>query len=506
MPRPALTPLIGIAVLLLTSCTASSEPKFRPTFRQTSCPEDVAFVVLTPVTCGFLTVLEDRSEPEGDTIRLFVTRIQPPGGNSASDPVLTLGIDLGNTPDYAGFAPGAQRYNRELILVDQRGTGHSEPTLACPEVERLGESLVGASLSDTEARADLKSAVEACHRRLTDEGIDLSAYNLGEIAADLEAVRRALVIPRWNVSSYGSASRIALEVVRRFPEHIRAMWLDTPQFPEVDELTLGITGTQYALSQIFADCGADPACSRRFPDLSNALQEALARLDEEPVTVTVESTVGAAVHPIRVTVDGGAFLRALRAMASNIDLGMAPRIPAAVYGALEGRVHLVASLLSDEPLCLGYQPVCGVDPFFEGAFFSILCHDEVPFVEAPQLAALAGGDPGFQEAYVASPYLDVCEAWDVGEATSVAHRPVSSDIPMLIYVGGYDAYGPLPVAEQATTSLSGSFLVDVPYQGHNVLGSLDCYRNIRNAWIEDPTSPPDTGCIDEIGPPTFEES
>ena len=506
MPRPALTPLIGIAVLLLASCTASSEPKFRPTFRQTSCPEDVAFVVLTPVTCGFLTVLEDRSEPEGDTIRLFVTRIQPPGGNSASDPVLTLGIDLGNTPDYAGFAPGAQRYNRELILVDQRGTGHSEPTLACPEVERLGESLVGASLSDTEARADLKSAVEACHRRLTDEGIDLSAYNLGEIAADLEAVRRALVIPRWNVSSYGSASRIALEVVRRFPEHIRAMWLDTPQFPEVDELTLGITGTQYALSQIFADCGADPACSRRFPDLSNALQEALARLDEEPVTVTVESTVGAAVHPIRVTVDGGAFLRALRAMVSNIDLGMAPRVPAIVYAALEGRVDLVARLLSDESLCLGYQPVCGDNPFFEGAFFSILCHDEVPFVEAPQLAALAGGDPGFQEAYVASPYLDVCEAWDVGEATSVAHRPVSSDIPMLIYVGGYDAFGSLPDAEQATTSLSGSFLVDVPYQGHNVLGSLDCYRNIRNAWIEDPTSPPDTGCIEGIGPPTFEAS
>jgi hypothetical protein len=77
---------------------------------------------------------------------------------------------------------------------------------------------------------------------------------------------------------------------------------------------------------------------------------------------------------------------------------------------------------------------------------------------------------------------------------------------MLIYIGGYDAYSSLPDAEQATTSFSGSFLVDVPYQGHNVLGSLDCYRNIRNAWIEDPTSPPETGCIEEIGPPTFEAS
>ncbi len=481
--------------------------EFRPTFRQAPCPEDVTRVVLTPVTCGFLTVLENRSEPEGETIRLFVTRIQPSGGNPAPDPVLILGIDLGKTPDYAGFAPGAQRVNRELILVDARGTGHSEPTLACPEVQRLGERLVGGRLSDPTLREDLRSAAQACHDRLTGEGIDLSAYNLGEMGADVEDVRRALRIPRWNIASYGSTSRVALEVARRFPEHIRAMWLDTPQFPQVDEVTLGITGTQYALRQISADCAADRACSRRFPDLSNALREAVARLDEEPVTVTVaDSPVAeAAGHPIRVVVDGAAFLRAVRAMVSSIDLGMAPGVPALIYRALEGDVEVVAYLLSEEPLCLGYQPVCGApaQPVFEGALFSILCHDEVPFIEASRLTEMAGGDPGFQDAYVASLYLDMCEAWDVGEADSVAHRPVSSDIPMLIYVGRYDAFGPLPVAEQAVASLSGSFLVDVPYQGHNVLGSLDCYRDIRNAWIENPTSAPDTGCIADIPPPTF---
>jgi len=325
------------------------------------------------------------------------------------------------------------------------------------------------------------------------------------MAADAEDVRRALGIPLWNIASYGSASRIALEAVRRFPERVRAMWLDTPQFPQVDEVTLGISGTRYALSQISADCAADRVCSRRFPDLSNALQEAVVRLDEEPVTVTVADTPAAeaAGHPIRVVVDGAAFLRAVRAMVSSIDLGMAPGVPALVYRALEGDVEVVAHLLSEEPLCLGYQPVCGAQQLFEGALFSILCHDQVPFVEASRLTGMSGGDPGFHDAYVASPYLDVCEAWDTGEATSVAHRPVSSDIPMLIYVGAYDAYGPLPVAEQAVASFSGSFLVDVPYQGHNVLGSLDCYRNIRNAWIENPTSAPDTDCIADIPPPIF---
>jgi pimeloyl-ACP methyl ester carboxylesterase len=505
MRAARLTAALGTALLFSAACTGSSGTEFRPTFRQTPCPEDVTRVVLTTVTCGFLTVPENRSEPDGDTIRLLVTRVQPPGGNPAPDPVLILGIDLGKTPDYAGFAPGAQRVNRELILLDQRGTGHSEPTLACPEVERLGERFVGARLSDPEVRADLQSAADACHDRLTGEGIDLSAYNVGEMAADAEDVRLALGIPRWNIASYGSASRVALEIVRRFPERVRAMWFDTPQFPQVDEVTLGISGTRYALSQIFADCAADRECSRRFPDLSNALREAVVRLDEEPITVNVADTPAAeaAGHPIRVVVDGAALLRAVRGMVSSIDLGMAPGVPGAIYRALEGDVDVVAYLLSEQPVCLGYQPVCGAQPLFEGALFSILCHDQVPFVEASRLTGMAGGDPGFHDAYVDSPYLDVCEAWDVGEATSVARRPVSSDIPMLIYVGRYDAFGPLPAAEQAIASLSGSFLVDVPYKGHNVLGSLDCYRNIRNAWIENPTSAPDTGCIEDIPPPIF---
>jgi hypothetical protein len=96
--------------------------------------------------------------------------------------------------------------------------------------------------------------------------------------------------------------------------------------------------------------------------------------------------------------------------------------------------------------------------------------------------------------------------WDVGEATSVAHRSVSSDIPMLIYVGEYDAYGPLPVAEQAVASLSGSFLVDVPYQGHNVLGTHECYGNIRNTWIEDPPQRPTPAASRRFGQRTSQRA
>ena len=145
-------------------------------------------VVLTPVTCGFLTVLENRSEPD-ETPSGFVTRIQPPGGDPAPDPVLILG-SISADSLLCGTRSRRPAGQPQLVLVDTLGTGHSEPTLACPKVQRLVGRSVGARLSSPNHRADLQSAAEACHERLTGEGIDLSAYNVGEMGADVEDVRR----------------------------------------------------------------------------------------------------------------------------------------------------------------------------------------------------------------------------------------------------------------------------------------------------------------------------
>ncbi|HXJ65770.1 MAG TPA: hypothetical protein VNN79_18590, partial [Actinomycetota bacterium] len=118
-----------ISQVALAACAGTpATPTFHPTYKGAPCPEDVTSVVLTPVTCGFLTVLEDRSKPDGRTIKLFVVRVEPAGGHPAPDPVF-VAVDLGESPGWADNAGLAQRVNREVILLDQRGTGHSEPNL-----------------------------------------------------------------------------------------------------------------------------------------------------------------------------------------------------------------------------------------------------------------------------------------------------------------------------------------------------------------------------------------
>ena len=141
-------------LLVLTACTVSSDEQgFRPTFEKVQCPEDVALVILTSVSCGYLTVLEDRSKPDGRTIRLFAIRIQPPGDVRPSpDPMFDAGYEIAQVPSYASIGPLAQRTHREVILLDQRGTGHSQPSLACPEVRDESERFLASRISDPSVR------------------------------------------------------------------------------------------------------------------------------------------------------------------------------------------------------------------------------------------------------------------------------------------------------------------------------------------------------------------
>lgn len=506
MPMRGVIIAVIVSQVALSACTADpTKPAFEPTFYATTCPKDVTSVVLTPATCGFLNVLEDRSKPDGRQIKLFVVRVEPAGGHPAPDPVFVAG-DIGEPPGWADNAGLAQRVNREVILMDPRGTGRSEPNLACPEVKAMGEEIVGSRSSDPATREDLRSAVDACRGRLAGDGVDLSRYDLQQNAADVDELRQALDIDRWNLISHGTMSRILLEVVRRYPTHIRTVTLDTPEFPQMSDPIAAITGTKDALAQLFADCSRQPTCKRRFPHLSMALREAVAQLDTTPIEVMItdSSAARAAGHPISVVVDGGAFIRAIRAMVSDIDLGLAASVPATIYAALGGMhadVSAAAKLLSDDSsLCVGYEPKCGSEhQFVEGAYYSLICADEVPSAGSSQLEQLADGDPGYMEAYAGGPYVDeICPAWGVERAGPETTEPVTSDIPMLVYVGAYDSFGSAEITREAVSTLSGAFIVSAPFAGHNAMSTSECYLSIRNAWIETPMSPPETSCMEEI--------
>jgi pimeloyl-ACP methyl ester carboxylesterase len=289
----------GVLVLGLTAaCTGggstepppggSSKATFAPSVAAAKCPDDVETSITAPHKCGYLTVLEDRSRPDGPKIRLFYLRAQPEGGPAEPEPIASVGQEIAQPPDYGSNVGIAENSGRELILLDQRGVGHSKPSLACPEVEEVADDLVAQPLSSAAVRKAFDDAVSACRARLTEGGVHPSSYTLTAAARDLEDLRRALGVSSWNLMAWGSASRLLLESARRDRQGVRALVLDAPRFPELDPISEAEPDTRDALRALAKTCGASEGCDRHYPHVERALSQAAAALDRSPITSTVD--------------------------------------------------------------------------------------------------------------------------------------------------------------------------------------------------------------------------
>lgn len=489
--------LVSVAALVAVTCTGGAgetgrivAAPFRPTFTMVPCPHDVLPEIPQLRSCGYVTVLQDRTRPNGRTVRLFLTRVRPASGDAGPDPMLRLGHDLAWQPNYEGIAPLANRVDREVIILDLRGVGHSEPSLACPEVKSLRSSSPGVSAGDPELVHRFVDAVGSCQRRLVADEIDLSAYNLAEMAADVEDTRVALAIQEWNLQTGGTWSTVLFEVMRRFPEHVRTVTFDSPDVPDVDLFTEAIVGTRYAMHQVAGTCSRDRSCRRAYPNLEDMLRNDLIRLRRKPALIRIGDN--------ELTIRDSTLIRLLRQWISG---GLLQSVPSILYSLNHrGGLPIAADTIAGSPpLADGYTRVAeeGPDTFSEGAFYSVICHDELPFVDRRALLDLAGDEPWYMDAYVNSPYGHVCSHWGVGRAPLDPHRPVRSEIPTLLLVGRFDPFAPLTLVRKTAATLSTSWVVEIPNWSHNVF-QTSCALEIRNGWIDHPTSPPDTTCIGNL--------
>ncbi len=482
--------------LLLAACTGggSSKPPFHPSLEWGRCPADVEIQYISRHRCGWFTVLEDRSKPEGRTLRLFVAETWPVG--ITPPPYAGLGVGepaLGGSASYTQKAIGATRLGDIGYSLERRGTGHSEFSLACPEADHLNGGAVagGASLLN-----DFLEAVRACHDRLVASGVDLADYDVQAGAQDLEEFRVALGIQQWwNLGSVGASSLFLFEYLREFPTSVRAAYLDTPQFPQLDEVTGGIDGTRYALDQVFATCRADSACDEALPDLEASWSDALRRLAAHPLHGSFPSASGGRVQ---VSIDAATLLRAVRFTLGGDGPDNVLGLPSMISAAAAGRISPeLGTIVANDPFfCAGYRPYCNPGGEFNlGDYLSVFCRDEAPFVDQMAVASAVGADLAYHAVFAQDPYLAACKVWDVPAADPEVHEAVQTSVPLLILTGQFDSFSSLPVASSAVKTFEHAFVLEVPGQTHNVLGFSDCPIKIRNLWTRDPMSPPNASCL-----------
>jgi pimeloyl-ACP methyl ester carboxylesterase len=242
------------------TAVSPADAGYTPNFTSSSCD----FIVPggRDVTCGYLTVPEDRTQPDGAAVRLHVAVFLSESGNPAPDPVVYLEGGPGGEPletliftfeDY--FAPYLTE--RDVIIFDQRGTGLSEPSLACPELVEASLEYLDDVLSDEEEADVYLGAMTDCRERLLADGVNLAAYNSRENAADLNDLRIALGYDEWNLYGISYGTKLALTTMRDFPEGIRSVVLDSA-YPLQTSLIIDVPANMdRAFDTLFAGCAAD---------------------------------------------------------------------------------------------------------------------------------------------------------------------------------------------------------------------------------------------------------
>jgi pimeloyl-ACP methyl ester carboxylesterase len=501
--------LMASAALVMAACgtteptvsTAPSVATFKPSYSEVVCPDDVEVALLVQHSCGRLSVLEERSEPAGRTISLFVVRMDPPGGPVSADPIVTIGNDIGDPVGFGGLAPLPGRVHRTAYVMESRGVGHSEPSLECPEFDGLAIDAVGAPSGDPIFRQKVLTAVRTCRDRLTASGVDVAAYDAAAAAADVVDLRRALGIGQWNLIGFGSQSRILIEAARQDVDAVRSLVLDSPQLPDLPDALLAERGLNAAIEALARTCAANTACNATAPELSDLFGTALAQLDAHPITAT--NTTGALAQlagaPVEIRVDGGTLLRVVRSILGGDGPANVAELPSSIASAAAGVMsdQLVRILGIEPTLCAGYRPICGHAGFSLGAYLSILCRDDAPFIEVA--AVDADPTPAYHAVFGDNPYLAACVPWAVPPAGDVVHQPLGGDLPLLVLAGQFDAFVPDTLVTGSLSARLNTYLVRVPAQTHNVIGFTECAIAIRNAWVDHPEAPPaDTSCLDSL--------
>jgi pimeloyl-ACP methyl ester carboxylesterase len=485
--------VIGCAlVVAMGACTPDHHgQRYEASFEAVTCPPEVSVVSVSPISCGYVIVPENRSQPGGRTVRIFVFRIAP-DGPPTGPPVLYVGGEIGFSFDYTNVNDVARTLpGHELIAVELRGTGHSEPNLSCPEVEALSGRARAEPIDDAGMRAAFLAAVASCRARIAAQGIDPADFDIQALGADILDVAGALGLGNWEILSKGSTSRAVFEAMRSNPSGLGGVVLYNPEFPDTDPFVQAFESTRASVAHLANLCHADASCRRRFPSLQADVQLALDRLQASPVRVR---SGGASV-----LMDGAALLRSLRESLSSMSAQSLNDLPATITAIAHGveviptLTHLAVRDESSQTYCSGYLPTCLMN-LNQGAYYSVLCRDEEPFADVGALSGLAAGDPSWSADYLDSPYLDVCQAWNVQPGGREVTEPVTSNLPAFLESGALSPFVSPQVIRAGIGSLGNASIGISPIHSDGGYFDRAHCRDLRLSFFDDPEAPVDSGC------------
>jgi pimeloyl-ACP methyl ester carboxylesterase len=473
-------------VFVLTAPAAAGGPDApEPTYRTIDCGFKMTGIELT---CGFVEVPENRSKPGDRSIPVHFVHARATGDAPQPDPIFFLGGGPGqDSTSEAGpmiWRNRARLELRDLVVVDQRGTGRSNP-LDCFD-HRTGDGVeaVLALFSGGFFDAD---GYRLCVKELADKA-DLTQYTTTASVEDVEAIRRALGYPKINLMGGSYGTRWALEYMRRRPGSLRGAVLLGVAPPSELLVERVASDFQRDLEALVTACENEQACARAYPEFGEHLREVLETVRGQPV----EAGVRVEGKTIPVTMNYEQLVTAMRFMFYSVH--QAAALPSLIEAAVKGDYDPFANRLAGLSIPLH-------DSIAEGLWASVKCAEELPFIDYERAKRRSAGT--VMGTLRLDSEREICSVWPRGEIPPDFNDPVESAVPALLIAGEFDTAAPLELAQKAVPHLSNGLLVRMANRSHWGLGGpcIDGIvdRFLKNASVEGLH----TACASETERPPF---
>lgn len=422
------------------------------------------------VLCGSHRVFEDRAARSGRTIDLKVAVVPALRRESADDPLFVLAGGPGQgATEYGRLIPLAFREirkTRDVVLVDLRGTGGSNP-LDCDLDDPL------------DLLEDGAFDASACLRKLKG---DPRFYTTAPAMDDLDEVRAALGYEKINLWGGSYGTRAALVYAQRHPERVRTVVLDGAAPFEIALPLYNAWGAQRALDRLVAECAAEPACRSAYPRLREELDEVVSQL---PVRASLRHPQTG--RPVEITVSRGGFASGLRGMLYTP--AHASLLPWVVRSAHRGDFSPFAALSLE-------TAAWSTETMSLGLTLSVLCSEDVPRIRDGEAERAVRGT--FLGDFEIETWRRMCAPWPRGPLPVVDDRPAR--VPVLILSGELDPVTPPRWGEVMKRHFPGALHVVVPGAAHNTSMS-GCVPDLIARFLERETI--DASCVRKIRRPPF---
>jgi pimeloyl-ACP methyl ester carboxylesterase len=434
--------------------------------------------------CGKLSVFENRETRTGRKIDLNIVVLPAFDQKTKAEPFFDLAGGPGAaSTDAASFyaSEGREvRRRRDVVLVDQRGTGKSNPLSVS---RKKTPEYYLSEMYPVDYVQNLRASLE--------QRADLTQYTTSIAMDDLDDVRAWLGYARINLFGTSYGTRAALVYLRQHPDRVRTVTLMGVAPTYLKMPMYHAEAAARAMDLLLQQCEQVTRCHQAFPQIRDDWTGLLAQLERAPARVEYSPPDKSAAATVEIK--PGVFAEKIRTWMYGRDL--ASRIPLIIHHAAQGdwAPFLREAISPSIP-----------DFIADGMYLSVTCAEDVPFIDQEEAARMNAGNPfGYYRVFQQT---RACGMWPRAKIPDNFRDAVSSNVPVLIFSGNMDPVTPPQRGEEVAKNLPNSRHVVIPQAGHGVDGLTDlgCVERLILEFMETGDAKNlDVSCVERMASPPF---